>query len=74
MRLPQLFGMSENVAPYTGAWIEIVKGFVKLSPILSPPIRGRGLKYLCQCTAIPSNLSPPIRGRGLKSVIDGLDT
>ncbi len=57
----------QYVAPYTGAWIEIRKckwDFFKV--LLSPPIRGRGLKL---ASAVPFPVaapSPPIRGRGLK--------
>ncbi len=33
------------VAPCAGAWIEIAKGCINISKAVSPPARGRGLKY-----------------------------
>ena len=56
-----------QVAPFTGAWIEmgmIVNG--RSCPLPSLPLRGRGLKSLFNISAIAIVWSLPLRGRGLK--------
>ena len=44
LRRPQLPGLSPQVAPFTGAWIEIVIGHWYCLRIMSLPSRERGLK------------------------------
>ncbi len=48
------------VAPRPGAWIEIVLGGVSLHTTVSPPVRGRGLKY---AYFLRSNLSMAVAPR-----------
>ena len=38
--------------------------------ILSPPARGRGLKYITFYIAYVPGMSPPARGRGLKYIMN----
>ena len=56
------------VAPFAGAWIEIltVHSFCRLR--MSLPSRERGLKFSLTDTAVMNSLSLPSRERGLKSV------
>ena len=61
--------ISKNVAPFTGAWIEI--GLL-LNPIdgfySSLPSRERGLKFVTKEQYESLNVSLPSRERGLKSI------
>ena len=56
-----------NVAPLAGAWIEICLPLLIWTwPLMSLPLRERGLKYhsLTSITTAPASL--PLRERGLK--------
>ncbi len=60
-------GRPDEVAPFTGAWIETPDDLEwDTSVDVSPPSRGRGLKLepLRYCRF--GQESPPSRGRGLK--------
>ena len=52
------------VAPFAGAWIEIVEEAAMISIYGSPPSRGRGLKFGCGAFAII------LTGRPLRGGVD----
>ena len=55
------------VAPFTGAWIEIMIGAANSDGMpQSLPLRGRGLKFEDLAKGMLSGESLPLRGRGLK--------
>ena len=54
------------VALFTRAWIEIFISFATPLRILSPSLRGRGLKYAGTMQERLTSGSPSLRGRGLK--------
>ena len=54
------------VAPFTGAWIEILLELHNFVEPRSLPSRGRGLKLRITETKQKQNRSLPSRGRGLK--------
>ena len=57
-----------NVAPFTGAWIEILDGFTPRNALKSLPSRERGLKSGTGRSYTDTSTSLPSRERGLKSV------
>ena len=63
----ELDGLSISVAPFVGAWIEIVTLFGAIKSIKeSLPSRERGLKLTCLSREYPTYPSLPSRERGLK--------
>ena len=59
--------MSERVAPFTGAWIEIIIYVtVCVEQHMSLPSRERGLKFYWPINLNPYRTSLPSRERGLK--------
>ena len=59
------------VAPFTGAWIEIIVAFAwSWASCKSLPSRGRGLKSKCLRLCISNHKSLPSRGRGLKLLLE----
>ena len=54
------------VAPFTGAWIEILTLWGLNRPEPSLPLRERGLKCFGQAQRKPEDRSLPLRERGLK--------
>ena len=56
------------VAPRAGAWIETDKVVEILPGVMSPPVRGRGLKLNLYTIEVDPRTSPPVRGRGLKLI------
>ena len=67
MELAGLEDGPEIVAPFTGAWIEIVYWFRHGIAYESLPSRERGLKFRSKNVLKDKNLSLPSRERGLKS-------
>ena len=55
-----------GVAPFAGAWIEIVLTVLWKVFRMSLPSRERGLKWRCRCPSAGQTLSLPSRERGLK--------
>ena len=41
--------------------------------VMSPPVRGRGLKHIIRYKGRGLYVSPPVRGRGLKQVLQQAD-
>ena len=58
----------ETVAPFAGAWIEIVNVVSVVPAGPSLPLRERGLKYKKEKKEVKIRPSLPLRERGLKSV------
>ena len=54
----------EMVAPYAGAWIEILTVLTKQKRKKSLPTRERGLKF------VETNDNTPITGRSLRGSVD----
>ena len=61
--------MKRRVAPFTGAWIEILVNPLKQGFFVSLPSRERGLKCRWRRLGATSGLSLPSRERGLKLVL-----
>ena len=59
--------LSEGVAPYAGAWIEMNRGAKEKMSSQSLPTRERGLKYFVPPFVFDFCWSLPTRERGLKS-------
>ena len=51
------------VAPCVGAWIEIENENITSGNSMSPPVWGRGLKYVCNNMDNLLNMSPPVWGQ-----------
>ena len=51
-----------EVAPRAGAWIETVKRFMLVLQVVSPPVRGRGLKPIFATNADLHARRPPCGG------------
>ena len=62
-----------TVAPYAGAWIEMVSALPSAVPQMSHPTRVRGLKYYPSPPFIYVTLSHPTRVRGLKFKLSKAD-
>ena len=62
--------LSGNVAPYTGAWIEIFSEVFTYKFGRSLPTRERGLKYVYEVKKDRETPSLPTRERGLKSILN----
>ena len=57
-----------NVAPYAGAWIEIIPAARAGGRAAVAPYAGAWIEMFCQvCKLVSAEASPPTRGRGLKS-------
>ena len=56
----------KNVAPFTGAWIEMLPARRLARPDTSLPSRERGLKFRVRCVPVLLERSLPSRERGLK--------
>ena len=59
-------GTGDEVAPHAGAWIETAAASCSPAMLLSPLMRGRGLKHLAKTLCAMRWMSPLMRGRGLK--------
>ena len=67
MRMVQRSVKRVEVAPFAGAWIEIVwADYIRKLEITSLPSRERGLKYCRGVVLNAERMSLPSRERGLK--------
>ena len=72
MPTPCRKALEAQVAPFTGAWIEMSNTACSRYCPRSLPSRERGLKFLAHEVQVALDLSLPSRERGLKSSSDDL--
>ena len=60
-----------SVAPFTGAWIEILDACVHLADDLVAPFTGAWIEIQLMNETVPTPRSLPLRERGLKFPLGG---